>query len=64
MYLAGFFLAHYREADYDAREAEGYYARYGTPAYVRLCSYEDDPKAKLLALLPEPCRPFVTWGNL
>lgn len=65
MYLAGFFVAAYREADYNAREREGYYARYGCGGFTRLCSYDRTPKNVLLEQVPEPCRAYVTWrGNV
>ena len=57
-------LAEYREADYNAREPEGWHVRYADSRYFnRLCSYGDDPKAVLLSSIPDPVQPFISWSE-
>jgi hypothetical protein len=64
MYLAGFFVAEYREANYDAREPEGYHVRYGDRlTFDRLCRYDENPKDALMANLPAEVRAHVTWSS-
>jgi hypothetical protein len=63
MYVAGFFVAEYREADYDAREPEGYHVRLAdSQTFTRLCPYADSPKDALTAALPPEVKPHVTWS--
>ena len=63
MMLGGYCLALLRDADYDAREAEGVYCKtMGDRNYYRLPARDlEAAKTVLLASLPEAARPLVTW---
>ena len=65
MMLGCFLLAEFREADYNNREKEGYYAIIAGDTHFRfICKYEQSPKMALLELLQEQIRQFVAWKEV
>ena len=63
MRMGGYVLAHVREADYDNREAEGYYYREFDGGWRRVpCAKTvQEVKRVLLEALPESVRANVVW---
>lgn len=63
MMLGDYCLAALREADYNAREPEGFYwKRLDSRGFARLPAGNlETAKIVLMDTIPEPCRPFITW---